>query len=46
MIINPLPGGPLGIETIQAVPEPGTMALLATAGLLAPLVFLPQRRKT
>jgi fibronectin-binding autotransporter adhesin len=46
LIINPIPGGPLCLQSMQAVPEPGTMTLLATAGLLASLVFLPRRRKT
>jgi autotransporter-associated beta strand protein len=33
LIINPIPGGPLGIETIQAVPEPGTFIMLLIAAM-------------
>jgi autotransporter-associated beta strand protein len=45
VIINPIPGGPLGTDSIQAVPEPGTMALLTSAGLLAPIFYLSRRWK-
>jgi autotransporter-associated beta strand protein len=44
--INPIPGGLLSLQSIQPVPEPGTIVLLSTAGLLAPFVFLSRRRKT
>ena len=46
LIIKSIPGGPQSHQSIQPVPEPGTTALLATAGLLAALVFLLRRRKT
>ena len=46
LIIKSIPGGLQSHQSIQPVPEPGTMALLATAGLLAALVFLLRRRKT
>jgi autotransporter-associated beta strand protein len=39
-------GGATADADLKAVPEPGAMALLATAGWLAPLVFLSRRRKT
>jgi hypothetical protein len=31
--INPIPGGPLGDRTIQAVPEPGTLIMLMVAAV-------------
>jgi autotransporter-associated beta strand protein len=46
VVIKAIPEGPLCLQSIQAVPEPGTMALLLTLGAMAPLIFLPRRRKT
>ncbi len=46
VVIKPIPGGPAACADLKAVPEPGTTALLVTAGLLVPLVFPPRRRKT
>jgi hypothetical protein len=44
--IKAIPDGVTADADLKAVPEPGAMALLATAGSLAPLVFLSRRRKT
>jgi autotransporter-associated beta strand protein len=45
LVINALPGGPEAFTELKAVPEPGNMALLATAAL-AQIAFLSRRRKT
>jgi autotransporter-associated beta strand protein len=46
VVIKAIPGGVTAETDLKAVPEPGEMVLLVTAGALAPLVFLSRRRKT